>query len=254
MSVYAGPSDSWTDNSGAGRIHIATKGIIQSGLSLNLDPGASTSYPGSGTSFTDLSTNSLACSLNNGATFSSNNGGVIIVDGIDDFIKTPQIVGSGTATESHTFCVWVKPNDTQGNILSMSNFDPPSNWQMPPIYATGSKFGVRVWSNSLLSAPNTYTNNVWYYVCLVFNYDATQANRFLRLYVNGVLEAEQTNITYSSSGSNNFLFFGNAIPGAAGDVGAFTCQYGPIHCYRNKALSQAEILHNFYATRGRFGI
>ena len=45
MGSYAGPADWWTDNTDAGKIHIATKGVVQDNLVLNLDSGASTSAP-----------------------------------------------------------------------------------------------------------------------------------------------------------------------------------------------------------------
>lgn len=55
MSVHGGPAKWWTKGYDAGRIHVASKGIVQSGLVLNLDSGASTSYPGTGTTWYDLS-------------------------------------------------------------------------------------------------------------------------------------------------------------------------------------------------------
>ena len=38
MGAFAGPADWWTDGTDDGRTHIATKGIVQSGLVLNLAP------------------------------------------------------------------------------------------------------------------------------------------------------------------------------------------------------------------------
>ena len=253
MSVFSGPADWWTDGTNIGRTHIATKGIVQSGLVLNLDAGVSTSYSGSGTTFTDLTTNAYNCTLTNGATYSSTSGGIITVDGVDDYILTPQITGTGTSTYSQSYCVWVRPNGTAGNILSMSSTNPSGSWNMPPMAASSSKFRGRFWSNSILEASSTYTNDVWYYFCMIFYYDATTANAYQRLYVNGIQQAEQTNITYGASGSDNFIFFGQQNPGAD-NTGMFTGSFGPIQIYTNKALSQAEIRQNFNALRSRFGI
>ncbi len=71
MSVYSGPADWWTDGTNSGRTHAATKGIVQSGLVLNLDAGVSSSYPGSGTTWFDLSGNSNNGAIN-GPTFNAN--------------------------------------------------------------------------------------------------------------------------------------------------------------------------------------
>ena len=61
MGAYAGVESTWASQTNTGRTHIATKGIVQSGLVLNLDAGVSSSYPGTGTTWTDLS-----CNWNNG--------------------------------------------------------------------------------------------------------------------------------------------------------------------------------------------
>ena len=55
MGVYAGPANAWSNFRDSNRIDASTKLAVQSGLVLNLDAGASTSYPGSGTTWTDLS-------------------------------------------------------------------------------------------------------------------------------------------------------------------------------------------------------
>ena len=55
MGAFAGPAEWWTDGTSDGRNHIATKGIVQSGLVVNLDAGTLASYPGSGSTWTNLS-------------------------------------------------------------------------------------------------------------------------------------------------------------------------------------------------------
>ena len=54
MGAFAGPAEWWTDSTSDGRNHIATKGIVQSGLVVNLDAGTLASYPGSGSTWTNL--------------------------------------------------------------------------------------------------------------------------------------------------------------------------------------------------------
>ena len=55
MGVYAGPANAFSNRTDSNRIDATTKLAMQSGLVLNLDAGASTSYVGSGTTWTDLS-------------------------------------------------------------------------------------------------------------------------------------------------------------------------------------------------------
>jgi hypothetical protein len=63
--------------------------IVRDGLILELDAGNSNSYPGSGTTWTDISGYDNNSTLVNGPTFSSNNDGIIVLDGIDDFVSIP---------------------------------------------------------------------------------------------------------------------------------------------------------------------
>jgi hypothetical protein len=59
--------------------------IITDGLVMALDAGNLVSYPGSGTSWKDLTINGNNSTLYNGPTFSDVNGGVISFDGSDDY-------------------------------------------------------------------------------------------------------------------------------------------------------------------------
>ena len=59
--------------------------IVTSGLVLALDAADRNSYPGSGTTWTDLSGNANNGTLTNGPTFNSANGGSIVFDGTNDF-------------------------------------------------------------------------------------------------------------------------------------------------------------------------
>ena len=168
-------------------------------------------------------------------------------NGTDNFIVAGRVKGTGTSTSSVSWCIWTRPKSLNGNIMSMSSESPQTSWNMPPIVADGGKFRGKIWNNTYLYSSD-FTLNQWYYVCLVFSYE----NSSQRLYVNGELVAEQTGIGYSSSGVDNYLFFGQANPGAdnkgnyAGDIAS--CQV------YNRALSANEIAQNFVATRSQYGI
>ena len=59
--------------------------IITDGLVLCLDAGNTKSYPGSGTSWSDLSGQGNTGTLVNGPTYSSADGGSIVFDGSNDY-------------------------------------------------------------------------------------------------------------------------------------------------------------------------
>ena len=69
-------------------------GIVQDGLVLNLDAGNTASYPGSGTTWFDLTSNNNDGTLINNPTFDSTNGGSIVFDGIDDYVSFSTITNN----------------------------------------------------------------------------------------------------------------------------------------------------------------
>jgi len=83
--------------------------VVDSSLQLWLDAGQSSSYSGTGTTWTDLSGNSRTGTLTSGPTYSSANGGSIVFDGTNDYV---QCTGSLTVTAA-TFVCWIRRNGTQ---------------------------------------------------------------------------------------------------------------------------------------------
>jgi hypothetical protein len=67
--------------------------IVPQGLVLWYDAARLRSYAGSGTSWNDLSGNGFTGTLTNGPTFSTSNGGRIVLDGTNDWVSLP---GNGT--------------------------------------------------------------------------------------------------------------------------------------------------------------
>ena len=84
--------------------------IVTDGLVLCLDAAIGKSYPGSGTSWTDLSGNGNNGTLVNGPTFSSANGGSIVLDGVNDYISTTSI-----SISTFTYEGWLYNNLTGGS-------------------------------------------------------------------------------------------------------------------------------------------
>ena len=66
--------------------HVNFNNIVQDGLVLNLDAGNANSYPGSGTTWSDLSGTGNNATLVNGPTYSSTDGGSIVFDGTNDYV------------------------------------------------------------------------------------------------------------------------------------------------------------------------
>ena len=231
MGVYAGVEPTWAAQTNVGRTHIATKGIVQSGLVLNLDVGVSSSYPGSGTTWTDLSGNGNTGTLTNGPTYSSSNGGSIVFDGVDDYVNcgTPSIsVGKITVN------AWVKIN--AGSLFQHIVDSASASWHLAilddnrPYFWNGSTYHQ---SAQILSI------STWYMLTGV-------QGSTLDIFVNGVLsQSLATNVNVTT---NNVIigdYQGNSRP--------FNGNISQVSIY-NRALTASEISQNFNVTKSRFGL
>ena len=89
--------------------------IITRGLVLHLDASSPSSYPGSGTSWSDISNNGHVGTLTNGPTFSTDGGGSIVFDGSNDYVTIPHSSNWSFGTGEFTFDIWV-------NVASTSPF------------------------------------------------------------------------------------------------------------------------------------
>jgi hypothetical protein len=248
MSVFAGPADWWTDNTDAGRTHIATKGIIQSGLVLNLDAGASASYPGSGTICTDLSGRGNNGTLTNGPTFSLDNGGVFNLDGTNDQIvcdssSSLNITGPLTISSWIYYTGWnnypgiiTKGYATTGGYSLHIRMD-YSLW-----FEIDESNGTRHYYN-----PTTIKTglNAWYNTVAVYD------GSLMQIYINGLPAGAGLSKSVTVGVVSNDVTIGNSQYGPGG-----TYLQGKVSCSKvyNKGLTQTEIQQNFNALRGRFGI
>ena len=106
MGLGHGNTPTWLNQTDSGRTWTSANRVVQSGLVLNLDAGASTSYPGSGTIWGDLSGIRNTGTLTNGPTYSSANGGSIVFDGVNDKVIVPQ--NSNLNPPNVTISVWFK--------------------------------------------------------------------------------------------------------------------------------------------------
>jgi hypothetical protein len=186
--------------------------------------------------------NQMRGTLVNGTTYSNNNGGTLLFDGVDDHLTfniAPPI------RNAVTFEMWCRSLNTSNTwILGREG-----NYRI-----TQNGTGV----NTVLATENNgwYTTGTpaditsvtltnWNHI--VFTYDGS----FNRSYLNGSLATtgggEISGLVRTDGGAFEF-----AKPNAAG-FGYWAGYLGPLNIY-NKALSATEVASNFNNLRGRFGI
>jgi len=102
--------------------------LITTGLVYYWDAGIANSYPGSGSSWYDLSGNGRTVTLYNGPTYSTTTGGQLSFDGSDDYgLMTTFNLGNGPTP--WTISAWVRTGTSAdglgaGSILSNSSGGP----------------------------------------------------------------------------------------------------------------------------------
>jgi hypothetical protein len=224
--------------------------IVDTSLKLWLDAGQTSSYPGSGTTWTDLSGNGKNYTLTNGPTYSSTtNGGVITFAGASSqYATTATTLYNSTTFPAYTMNLWAYPTGA-GNFVQVDGQTTPNtgyHYSAIEISAAGViKFGQWIGSMTTI-ATSTQSLNAWY------NLVITYSNSLAIAYVNGVSVGTSAT-TWSAPGANTFMALmatdtTNMGTGAyaSGSLGAFMVY--------NRALTADEVATNFNALRGRYGI
>jgi len=228
--------------------------IVIDGLVLCLDASDKLSYPGSGTTWTDL-VGSDNLTNSGGASFNSAQGGFITYDGTDGMGKISAGFSFNGNNEG-TIAAWVKYSSSDGYIGVFQNnankwisVRPGSTYMgIYDYYPNGSR--------AIGSASTTAINDgVWHYIVR----SKTNGSTADKLYADGITQtysigdgalADQWFTDYTA-GNLEFLIGPRWANGAYG--GFWGGSIAALHVY-NRPLSQEEVIQNFNAQRGRFGV
>jgi hypothetical protein len=219
--------------------------IVTSGLIFNLDAGFVGSYPTIGTTWYDLSGNANNGTLLNGPTFTSTNSGSIITDGVDDTIQ----VNYGFSTLS-TITINFFANSSYNNesmIWAMGSSGP--DWYIKADTMGYNSYRADTYGLSTTQINNLGLRNNWRLLTMTYTQNSPVANN--KVYVNGV---EQS--TSQQLGGTNGMSFNNSINFASAfNNGGYNlaATIGNISIY-NRALTSSEVLQNYNALKGRFGL
>jgi len=224
--------------------------IVTDGLVFAVDAANKKSYPGSGTTWTDLAGNNNG-TLTNGPTFDSGNGGSIVFDGSDDYVEFSNTNILNTSNP-FTISFWVNmitmPNSITSPIVIKTN----ANDFLILISARSGYVGIAIgsgltWAQGRTETSSDFFINKWVNVCITYNGNAAGTlsnfqifennnNRSITSGTSGLLsQSTQTRIGYINSGNT-----------LNGKIAKFMIY--------NKALSSTEITQNYNALKSRFGL
>jgi hypothetical protein len=222
--------------------------IVTDGLVLYLDAANSRSYPGSGTTWRDLSRTQNSGDLVNGPTFNSSNGGAITFSGVTDYVTMGTTLNFATYTSGFSIDLWVYPTSAAAfsSIFSSAAGTGGTDWQVYIWYNTSSQFGTTQRYSSTqndFNTSNVFAINNWYNVMVTSN------NTTCFIYVNGTLQVSAATGQITNQPASREVRLGNFKNYPAPYTGRVsTCKV------YNKALTATEIQQNYNATKSRFGL
>jgi len=270
---------------------MATRGgpkIITDGLVLSLDAANTKSYPGTGTVWKDLSGNGNNGTLVNGPTFNSGNNGSIVFDGVNDYASTtpvsnltiPQMEGD------ITYEYWIEPTQatatgliqsTSGTSFFSANI--PNGLQTntnykyytngsPNTVNTHAAFMFVLGTNGFIAGAhqNSYAPPILvdYRTITGVNHLVVVKRKYnASYYLNGLKIKDSSTITrIMGDGLGNNVSNDSIITPSTNLFVSNRSIYfgrffkGNIFSYKIyiKELSPEEVLQNYNATKGRYGL
>ena len=236
----------------SGRVGSITTDIVSDGLVFNMDAANRASYPRTGTiSYNTLNTG-VSGSFQDDAQFNETAGiKSFQFDGTDDYINcgTDIFTNYLSGATQFTCMFWCKKD--AGNKQALMG-----SWQ----HTTRDGFFLQWYLNGTLyfGVSNGSSNNAtvtvnwedrWFCLAGVFNGSLTNNNRN-KIYVDG-------NLTSYTPGTHITSFTTDVSELQIGSLQNYPTytdgNIGPVHIY-NRALSSTEVLHNYNALKGRFGL
>lgn len=235
--------------------------IAGDGLILYLDAANPNSYNlRNPLNWTDVSKNKNNGTLVNGPIFNNANGGSIVFDGVNDFIKinNNQVANNlpSMTVSIWLYAAWLNLGGAYIPIITkIAEIAGGAGWELGyqsnTFYFFTQNAGGSIYKYFSTNTLNL-VNNIW------VNVTASYTNNFatILIYRNGI---NQSLNNQSSGGTITSISTTSAVAIASRDginnqgTPYASCRVANAQIY-NRVLSQAEITQNFNATRGRFGV
>lgn len=215
--------------------------IVTLGLSTWLDANNPASYPGSGTTWIDLSGYGANQTLVGSPTYTAGFPSYFSFDGFTQYStgSTPYVLPPNTYTKMVWFQITLGADnnlvssDTGGHYMFFSGTSTlyAGNSNVGPPYVPG--FG----------SSTTFNSDTWYCATVVFS------DPQIWIYVNGI--QNDFDPTYSAGGHGGDGSINLACFGPGGNL--LNGKIAEVYCY-SRALNASEVLQNFNATRSRYGV
>lgn len=238
--------------------------VVTNGLKLYLDAYNTRSYPGTGTTWFDLS-NSGYNFTNNGATWTVSGGRRFWeLDGVNDYLEgvsTTSIFNSNTSGRTWSMWVYYVTVPAWLDVLVNSQFD----GKMPYYFdnrnsagTTGNGYQFGAAGNIVVQTQYniTITTGVWIHAVGTWTYTTSTTGTF-KIYLNGTevsstFQTNQSSRTYAAQDNNTPPNIG-CLKLFANYVRFNNIRVGEVLNY-NRPLTATEISDNYNSTKSNYGL
>ena len=187
----------------------------------------------------DLSGNNNTGTQVGGVTYNTENGGILNFDGTNDYVNCGKTAAQlGIYDADYTFDAWVYPTNLSSDKTMFGTDQTGTRQGLHLVFRSGAIYQGHF---SQDFSAGSATLNAWNNI----SYTYVKSSGLASIYKNGVLQGSGTILSFIGTGNiligrwtSNYYFSGN----------------GSNYKIYNRALSAAEILQNFNALRGRFGV
>jgi hypothetical protein len=258
FTIYNGSFQQQNGSFSVGYV-FPTYNIVTSGSVFLANATDITSYPGSGTTWYDISGNSNTGSLVSGSAYVPVSSSFVL-DGSNDYIR----FNSGSAINNlstSTFSMWVNWTEdlsvTSTSFLYKSDDNNTAGWFIG-VDSTRGGIGMAVVAPTnkryYLPSSQTPARNTWYMLTVTWDGTVT-ATGGISIYINGVKNNTTPQVNQAGAGSRTtdaaqIFDIGNSRPGSAFHFGGYI-GFVQIH---NRVLTQNEITQNYNATKTTYGL
>jgi hypothetical protein len=215
--------------------------VVTSGLVLYLDAGNTASYPGTGTTWSDISGNSRNATIVGSPTFTSGTSGYFSNISDSNYFSLSNS-GLVPRTNDFTYSAWVYFNSFDGNDTIFEN----GSWTDTLLFRYANNTSIDVYSEGSLRGSFSWvaTASVWYNIVFIRNSNTCSC------YINNTLTGTPfaMNLDINLANTNLFLMRSQHTTGQSinGRISMFKIY--------NRALTTSEIKQNFDFFRGRYGL
>ncbi len=251
------------------------KSIVTDGLVFYVDAGNEDSYPGTGTTWSDLvggndgSFNNMDDINNPSNNYDSGNGGSIVFDGVDEYVDFGSGLFSFQPNEPLTISCWVKDigSGNEAIISNMNSSSPYNGWE----------FGFNQFNWLFFDLEHTWNTSGKGIAIKVegvsrsgfknftVTYDGSSPTTLsdslnsINFYVDGAVYTTSKAMRNSNadgfSQTSSISYNSKFCIGTRNGLGPFgTWLSGEVNtsCIYNRALSSTEVLQNYNALKNRF--